>query len=51
MTDSIHHARGVIQFLGTSDGLPSADRFHASLLLRLAGQIILLDAASLAATC
>ncbi|MGD0652045.1 MAG: MBL fold metallo-hydrolase [Verrucomicrobiia bacterium] len=39
-----HHARGVIQFLGTSDGLPSADRFHASLLLRLAGQIILLDA-------
>ena len=44
MTDSIHHARGVIQFLGTSDGLPSADRFHASLLVRLAGQMILLDA-------
>jgi ribonuclease Z len=36
MTDSI-------QFLGTSDGLPSADRHHASLLLRLAGQTILLD--------
>ena len=36
MTDCIH-------FLGTSDGLPSADRYHASLLLRLAGQTILLD--------
>ena len=32
-----------ITFLGTSDGLPSADRHHASLLLRLAGQTILLD--------
>src|ERR1041384_930055 len=29
--------------LGTSDGLPSPDRFHASLLLRLAGQTILVD--------
>jgi ribonuclease BN (tRNA processing enzyme) len=33
-----------ITFLGTSDGLPSADRQHAALLLRLAGQTILLDA-------
>jgi ribonuclease BN (tRNA processing enzyme) len=33
-----------ITFLGTSDGLPSADRHHASLLLRLGGQTILLDA-------
>ena len=32
-----------ITFLGTSDGLPSPDRHHASLLLRLAGQTILLD--------
>jgi ribonuclease Z len=33
-----------IQFLGTSDGLPSGDRYHASLLLQMAGQTILLDA-------
>jgi ribonuclease BN (tRNA processing enzyme) len=32
-----------VTFLGTSDGLPSPDRHHASLLLRLAGQTILLD--------
>jgi ribonuclease BN (tRNA processing enzyme) len=32
-----------IAFLGTSDGLPSPDRHHAALLLRLAGQTILLD--------
>jgi ribonuclease BN (tRNA processing enzyme) len=32
-----------VTFLGTSDGLPSADRHHASLLLRKAGQTILLD--------
>ena len=32
-----------ITFLGTSDGLPSPDRHHASLLLRLAGQTTLLD--------
>jgi ribonuclease BN (tRNA processing enzyme) len=43
MTNSTRHARGVIQFLGTSDGLPSAVRYHTSLLLRLAGKTILLD--------
>jgi len=43
MTDNIHHAPGAIKFLGTSDGLPSTDRYHASLLLRLAGRSILLD--------
>lgn len=32
-----------IAFLGTSDGLPSPDRFHASLLLKLGDQTILLD--------
>lgn len=32
-----------ITFLGTSDGLPSPDRHYASLLLRLAGQTVLLD--------
>lgn len=32
-----------LTFLGTSDGLPSPDRHHASLLLKLAGQTILLD--------
>jgi ribonuclease Z len=32
-----------ITFLGTSDGLPTADRHHASLLVRLAGGTILLD--------
>ena len=32
-----------VTFLGTSDGLPSPDRNHASLLLRLAGQTILVD--------
>lgn len=33
-----------ITFLGTSDGLPSPDRYHASLLVRLAGRTLLLDA-------
>jgi len=33
-----------ITFLGTSDGLPSPDRLHASILVRLAGKTILLDA-------
>jgi ribonuclease BN (tRNA processing enzyme) len=32
-----------ITFLGTSDGLPSPDRHHASLLLRLGDQTMLLD--------
>ena len=32
-----------VTFLGTSDGLPSPDRLHASLLLRFAGQTILVD--------
>ena len=32
-----------VTFLGTSDGLPSPDRHHASLLLKLAGQTVLLD--------
>ena len=32
-----------VTFLGTSDGLQSPDRYHASLLLRLGGQTILLD--------
>ena len=32
-----------LTFLGTSDGLPSPNRYHASLLLRLAGKTILLD--------
>lgn len=32
-----------LTFLGTSDGLPSPDRYHASLLFRLAGKTILLD--------
>jgi len=32
-----------ITFLGTSDGLPSPDRHHASLLLRLGGKTTLLD--------
>jgi ribonuclease BN (tRNA processing enzyme) len=32
-----------ITFLGTADGVPSPARFHASLLLRLAGRTVLLD--------
>jgi len=32
-----------LTFLGTSDGTPSPDRHHASLLLRLGGQTILID--------
>jgi ribonuclease BN (tRNA processing enzyme) len=32
-----------VTFLGTSDGLPSANRLHASLLVRAAGRTILLD--------
>jgi ribonuclease BN (tRNA processing enzyme) len=32
-----------VTFLGTSDGLPSTDRSHASLLVRMAGRTILLD--------
>src|ERR1700688_2799209 len=32
-----------LQFLGTSDGLPSPDRHHASLLVRLGGQTLLFD--------
>lgn len=32
-----------LTFLGTSDGLPTADRYHASLLLKLDGQTLLLD--------
>jgi ribonuclease BN (tRNA processing enzyme) len=38
-----------ILFLGTSDAMPSVERSHASLLLRLAGQTILLDAGEPAA--
>jgi ribonuclease BN (tRNA processing enzyme) len=36
MSDSVH-------FLGTSDGLPSPDRHHASLLVKLGKQTLLLD--------
>jgi ribonuclease BN (tRNA processing enzyme) len=43
MTARIRRAEGVIQFLGTSDGLPSDDRYHASVMLQIAGQTILLD--------
>ena len=32
-----------IRFLGTSDGLPTADRCHASVLVKLGGHTILLD--------
>ena len=32
-----------VTFLGTSDGLPSPDRHHASLLVKLASRTILLD--------
>jgi ribonuclease BN (tRNA processing enzyme) len=32
-----------VTFLGTSDGLPSTNRRHASLLVRMAGRTILLD--------
>lgn len=32
-----------VTFLGTSDGLPSADRYHASLLVRLGSRNVLLD--------
>lgn len=32
-----------LTFLGTSDGLPSSDRHHAALLLRLGGKTVLLD--------
>jgi len=32
-----------IQFLGTSDGLPTADRHHASLLVKVGGQTFLFD--------
>jgi ribonuclease BN (tRNA processing enzyme) len=32
-----------VTFLGTSDGLPSPDRYHASLLLRLDGRTMLVD--------
>ena len=32
-----------LQFLGTSDGLPSPDRHHASLLVKLGGQTFLFD--------
>lgn len=32
-----------VTFLGTSDGLPSPDRYHASLLVRLDGRTLLVD--------
>src|SRR5208282_5839063 len=32
-----------VTFLGTSDGLPSTNRKHASLLVRIAGRTVLLD--------
>jgi ribonuclease BN (tRNA processing enzyme) len=35
--------RDFVTFLGTSDGVPFANRRHASLLVRMAGRTILLD--------
>lgn len=43
-TTTATRSSNTITFLGTSDGLPSPDRLHASILVRLAGKTVLLDA-------